>query len=118
MKNIMYAVSGSMILPFFAMAASDFSSVRGVFAFACSIFGLLFWIFIMAAVVFILWSAFDYLTAGGDGKKVNEAAKKLMYAVVGIIVALVARYVPNLAADLAGVSISAENPYGIQQCGD
>ena len=83
----------------------DFSKVSGVLDFACSMFNFLFGILVFATAVFVLWSAFDYLTANGDSKKINEAGKKLMYAVIAILVGIAAKYVPYLAADIMDVTI-------------
>lgn len=111
MKNIYSTVLlGLLVVPTSVFgAAQNFKTVSGVFEFACTLFYWLFVALIFAAVVFILWSAFDYLTAGGDGKKVNEAGKKLLYAVIAVVVALVANEVPWLAANLSGMDLTVSD---------
>lgn len=55
---------------------------------------LLNWMFtllMIVAVMFILYAAFIYLTAGGDPEKVKTASNQLIYAAVAIAVALVAQ---------------------------
>ena len=96
-------------LPFLVQAQTggNFSSVSGVWDFACKLFNFLFIAFIFAAVVFVLLSAFKYLTAQGDSGKVKEAGMELLYAVVAVVVALIAKYVPKLAVDIAGISFPA-----------
>ncbi len=47
-------------------------------------------IFFVIAVMFILFAAFNYLTAGGEAEKVTKAKNQLIYAVVAIVVALLA----------------------------
>lgn len=47
-------------------------------------------IFFIAAVGAILWAAFTYLRAGQDAKLVEQAKNQLKFAVVAIVVALVA----------------------------
>jgi len=47
-------------------------------------------IFFIIAVLFILFAAFTYLTAGGEAEKVNKAKTQLIYAAVAIAVALLA----------------------------
>jgi hypothetical protein len=42
------------------------------------------------AVLAILWSAFRYITASGEGKNITAAKQTLIYAVVGIAIALIA----------------------------
>lgn len=66
--------------------------------------GLLRTLFWIVAVFMILFAAFYYLTAGGDSGKVGTANKMLMYAVVAIIVALVATSIPFLVKSLLGGS--------------
>jgi len=51
------------------------------------------WIYtvlLIVAVVFVLLAAFTYLTASGDPAKVKKATNMLIYAVVAVVVALIA----------------------------
>ena len=55
--------------------------------------GVVRWIYIIffvVAVMFILFAAFNYLTAGGDAEKVTTAKNQLIYAAIAIVVALLA----------------------------
>lgn len=52
--------------------------------------------FFALAAFFILWAAFDYLTAAGKDDKIKSAKNKLIYAAIGIAVALIARSVVGL----------------------
>ena len=47
-------------------------------------------IFFIVAVMFILFAAFNYLTAGGDAEKITTAKNQLIYAAIAIVVALLA----------------------------
>jgi len=47
-------------------------------------------VFFVLTVLFILLAAYDYLTGAGEPEKIKTAHKKLVYAVVAIIVALMA----------------------------
>jgi len=47
-------------------------------------------IFFVIAVMFILFAAFSYLTAGGDAEKITTAKNRVIYAAIAIIVALLA----------------------------
>lgn len=47
-------------------------------------------IFFIIAVLFILFAAFTYLTAGGNEETVGKARNMIIYAAVAIIVALLA----------------------------
>lgn len=55
----------------------------------------LFGLFIMAAsVIAVVYSAFLFLTSGGDSDKVGTARQALLYAVIGVAVAVLAFAVP------------------------
>ncbi len=55
------------------------------------------------AVISILYSAFLFLTAGGDPEKINKAKSQLMYSVVAIAIALVAKGVVFIVKDILGI---------------
>ena len=59
---------------------------------------------IAVAAIFIVVAAFGYLTAGGDDEKVKSAKQKLVYAVVAIVVALLAFALPKLVVNLLGLT--------------
>ena len=46
------------------------------------------------AVMFIVLSAFNFLTAGGSPEKIATARQMLIYAIIGIAVALLAYAIP------------------------
>jgi hypothetical protein len=55
-----------------------------------------FTFFFAVAVFFFLWSAFEYLTSGGDEEKTKKAKSRLLYGVLAVAVALIARSIPFL----------------------
>ncbi len=61
-----------------------------------------FWIVMFLGVIFILYAAFKYLTAQGDEGKITEANRMLIYALVAIGVALLARALPVLVTTFIG----------------
>lgn len=75
----------------------------------CTIFKWLFAILIAVAVIFILLAAYGYLTGGGDPEKVKVANKRILFAAIAVIVALLARVIPNLALSFIGAA-----PVGVQ----
>lgn len=52
--------------------------------------GWVYTIFFVVAVLFIIFAAFNFLTAQGDPEKIKKARSQIMWAVVAIIVALMA----------------------------
>lgn len=45
------------------------------------------------AVVLIMWGGFQYITSGGDSGKANRARDTIMYAVIGLLVIVLAQAV-------------------------
>jgi len=70
-----------------------FSSIRNYF------FGFI----IVACVFIILWGAFDLATSGGDETKVKDAKNRILYAVVGLIVAAMSSVIISLVRVMVGV---------------
>jgi len=63
------------------------------------------WLFVIlsvTAVIFIVLAGMQFITAGGNPEAVGEARMKLMYAAVGIAVALLARAVPAVLSNFLG----------------
>lgn len=79
--------------------------IEGVGRILCDIFGWAFTFFIIAAIFYVLFAGWKYLTAGGDEEKVKEANKTLIYAVVAIIIAILANSVPSIAASLLNLQL-------------
>jgi hypothetical protein len=63
----------------------------------------IFYIVIIIAFIFIVLGAFNIITAGGAVEKVNTGRSYIIYAIAGIIVALVARSIPNIAMAIMGL---------------
>jgi protein-S-isoprenylcysteine O-methyltransferase Ste14 len=42
------------------------------------------------AGIFIIWAGFTYLGAGGDPEKTNKAKNQLVYAIIAIVIGLLA----------------------------
>lgn len=59
------------------------------------------------AVIFILIAAFGYLTAGGDDEKIKTAKQKLVYAIIAVVIAALAFFIPGLVLNLLDLGIQA-----------
>ena len=71
----------------------------------CNLAAVMFWILTALAVVFVIVAAYKYLTSGGDTEKVSGATKTLTYAAVAVAVAILAKVVPVIVADIFGYAI-------------
>jgi len=70
-----------------------------------SIYTVVDWIFVgLIAIVslFTILGAFDILTAAGDPEKVKKGRERIMYAMVGLAIALLSRAVPGIVSALIG----------------
>jgi len=59
-------------------------------------------IFLVLAVIFLIWAAFLYLTAAGNEDKVSRAKTALIYSIVAIAVAVLAGSLTSLIANVLG----------------
>ncbi|MFH1192951.1 MAG: hypothetical protein V1656_01380 [Candidatus Jorgensenbacteria bacterium] len=117
MKSIMkvgagIAVVGALVLPLFAGAQVPTlpsnplpGGVSDVYGYITTIANWLFGILLAVAVIFILYSAFLYLTSGGDEEKVGKAKGYLVYAVIAIAVGLLARGIVALVQTFFGQGV-------------
>ena len=61
-----------------------------------------FAIFVVLTIIFVLLAAFQFVTAGGDAAKVGEARQKLIWASVGVIVALASKGLVPVIRNIIG----------------
>ena len=61
-----------------------------------------FAIFTVLTIIFVLLAAFQFVTAGGDAEKVGEARQKLIWASVGIIIALASKGLVPVIKNIIG----------------
>ncbi len=59
-------------------------------------------ILVIVAVFYVLWAAYTFITAAGEADKIKSARDRIMYAGIGIIVALLARGIISLVLQVAG----------------
>src|SRR3989344_9357629 len=62
----------------------------------------IFVLFLLLAVIFIIIGAMQFVTAGGKPESISEARQKIIWAAVGIIVALAARAIPAVLKNIVG----------------
>ena len=82
----------------------NINSLQSVLQLLCTVFAWAFYFLIVLAVIFIIVAAFKYLTAAGDPEKVKSAGTMLIYTVVAIVVALLARAIPLVIGSFLGAN--------------
>jgi len=63
------------------------------------------WVFVIVlvfAIIFIVLAGFQFITGGGDPSAVSQARNKLLWAAVGIAVAVLARGIPTAVRSIIG----------------
>ncbi len=65
------------------------------------------WIFVgvvVIVIIFVLWGAYNLLTAAGSPEKIKLGRDQIIYAAIGMLVALLAKAIPYIVRSvLAGV---------------
>ena len=81
--------------------AAPITDTIGLQKLMCTIIGWIFWFVLVLSVIMILVAAFDYMTAGDDTEKTTRGRKRLTYAAVGILVALLAfAFIPVVSSTI------------------
>lgn len=58
----------------------------------------------IAALLYLLWAGYKYITAGGDTKKAGEARQAILNAVIGIAIVVSAYAIINFAFGLGNAA--------------
>jgi RsiW-degrading membrane proteinase PrsW (M82 family) len=76
-------------------------------ALLCNVMNVMFWVLISVSIIMVLWGAYLYVFAGEDAKRPSEAKMTILYAMIGIVIALCAKGFPSLIASIfPGASIT------------
>jgi uncharacterized protein YacL len=68
------------------------------------VMNVLLWTVVALGIMFIVIGGIKYLTSGGDEKKVASAKNTILYAVIGMVIALLANVIVRIVLNLLGVS--------------
>ena len=64
---------------------------------------ILFIVAIILTLFFLIWGGISWITSAGDKTKIEGARKRLTYAVIGLVVVLLAFMIINIVGSLFGV---------------
>jgi len=84
---------------------SDSTSAWGVICFLNMmniVINIIFIGLMILVIIMVLMGAFKLMTAAGDTAKVTAGRNQILYAAIGLIVALVAKAVPSIVSALFG----------------
>ncbi len=60
------------------------------------------------SVIMLIWGGLRYILSGGDNKKVTDAKNTILYAIIGLIVAILAFAIVNFVLNAIGSVSSPE----------
>jgi TrbC/VIRB2 pilin len=83
----------------FAQVPDSVDAVKDRF---CVIFNWIYTFALIVGVICVIFAAFTYMTSEGNSEKVGTANKMLLYAVIGIGIAIISAGVPALVGDIVG----------------
>jgi len=83
---------------------SDINDMGSIVELVETLVNWFFWILMAVAVFMLLFAAFNWLTSAGNEEKVTSARKMLIWAIVGIIIALISKGLIEVIKNLVGVS--------------
>jgi hypothetical protein len=89
-----------------AVAGANITTKWGLYCLINTINTVVDWVFtvlIVLAVLFTILGAFEILTAGGSPEKVTTGRNYILYAVIGLAVAFIARAIPGIAKSIMGI---------------
>lgn len=56
----------------------------------------------IVSVIMLIWGGLRYIISGGDSKKVTDAKNTIMYAIIGLIIAILAYAIVNFVINAIG----------------
>ena len=84
---------------------SELVGVDGVFT---QITNTVLYVVGIISVVMLIWGGLRYVISGGDSKKVTDAKNTIMYAIIGLIIAILAFAIVNFVINAIGGAEVAE----------
>lgn len=105
MKKLTLMVAGLLIVPFVALAGTSAVSALSVNnlpapqtgsadvepnQLVADVIDIALWVVAVLAVIMLIWGGIRYATSAGDANKVTAAKNTIIYAVLGLVVAIFA----------------------------
>ncbi len=112
-KYLLASPLGAFFLPMLAFASTPpppITKVQGLVNLMCTAFDYMFYGLLALSIIVVVIAGFNYVTAGDNAEKVSKANKMILYAAVGIAVALLAKGIPLIVGSFFGVTS------GIKSC--
>jgi len=85
---------------------SQWTGLSSFFPGFCNIMNWVFGFVLILAVIMVLYAAFLFLSSGGDSAKVTRARSALVWGLVGVAVAFLARALVFIVGSFVGATIT------------
>lgn len=85
------------------------TTVTGVYDLLWNIADWFFAFIIIIAVIFILVSAYLFLTSQGSDKNIQKAKDTLFWSIIGLVVAIISLTIVNVVQNILGVNVPQNN---------
>lgn len=66
---------------------------------------------VLLSLTYIIWGALDYILAEGDKQRLQAARHKFIFAIIGLIVVLLAFFIVGIVGDFFGINFF-NSPFG------
>lgn len=60
------------------------------------------------SVIMLVWGGLRYILSGGDSKKITDAKNTILYAIIGLVIAVLAYAIVNFVLNTIGVPTNTE----------
>lgn len=88
--------------PIANFASGDQTGATGISKFLSNAITLIYSLAAVVLIFMILWGAFEWLTSGGDKEKLSSAQKRIINAIIGIILFAVAFAIIKVLGQFTG----------------
>ena len=105
MKKVLSGVAtiSLLALPAVVLAQAAAAPNVNIFSALSTLTDYLFTILLIIAVIFLIIAAFTFISASGDPEKIGKARNFVLYALIGIAVAVAAKGLIALVQTIMGV---------------
>jgi hypothetical protein len=91
---------------------SEYGNFTGFLGLINTLLDWAFTFLLVLSVAFVLYAAYLYVTASGDSEKIGKANKIIVYAAIGVAIAVLSSILPDLVQNLLGSGSTTSPPPG------
>lgn len=100
------------------LAGGDVTGAAGISQFFTNLVGLFYTVAAIALIFMLLWGAFEWMTSGGDKEKLAGAQRRIINAIIGLVLFAIAFPILQLLGVFTGLDFIHFCPPGLRWEGD